>query len=456
MSREPGRPSSWDRAIVIGSGIAGLATARVLADYFDQVLVVERDHDPDPGLLSRGGVPHGRHVHGLLAGGAHAMERLFPGLREQLASRGTLPFDHGVGMLSCLPQGVVPPTPTGMTIQMVSRGLLESVVRERVTALPQVRFLYGATVESLSTDPAGKAVTGVRLVRRTTAGGSGSAESHDGDLVVDCSGRFSKVVDWLTAAGFPEPHEKVVDPGLVYVSRLYEGPHCGWNGLIQPVQAPSHPRGVYVTRIEGRRLLITLFGCAGQEPPTDEDGFLAYAASLGNSELDKALAQDHPVTPVYRFGRTENRRRHLHRMRHWPSRLVVLGDAQCAFNPVYGQGMTVASRSALALGRRLAAAKRTGGPDRATDGFQRVLHRMTAYPWLLATAEDRAWEAIADGGHRPSLLARASCWYKARLFVSVLTDPHTFRTFVRVFHAMSPPTVLLRPRVVRSVLRRRG
>jgi hypothetical protein len=78
-----------DRAVVMGGGMAGLATARVLSDHYREVILVERDR-LRIGPEQRRGVPQGGHAHGILAGGRNALEKLFPGISKDLLSGGAL------------------------------------------------------------------------------------------------------------------------------------------------------------------------------------------------------------------------------------------------------------------------------------------------------------------------------------------------------------------------------
>ena len=81
------RRNLGDIAVVLGGSMAGLLAARVLAERFTTVVVVERDRLPDAPEPRRG-VPQGKHIHGLLAGGQQAFEQLLPGLTQELEADG--------------------------------------------------------------------------------------------------------------------------------------------------------------------------------------------------------------------------------------------------------------------------------------------------------------------------------------------------------------------------------
>ncbi|PWK77974.1 2-polyprenyl-6-methoxyphenol hydroxylase-like FAD-dependent oxidoreductase [Lentzea atacamensis] len=441
---ENSKPPRWERAVVIGSGLAGLITAAVLTRHFREVTVLERDSPPVE-AAPRKGVPQGWHVHGLLVGGADSLEKVFSGLRSELSAGGAQTFDHGEGARFYLPDGQPPVRAVGLNVQTFSRGFLEAVVRRRVADLPSIRFEYGVTADRLFADQSGGSVRGVDAVRH----GDGKVVRLEADLVVDCSGRFSRVADWLEGISYPRPAETVVDPQMVYASRFYQGPDTNWSVLYQPVCLPNRPRGAYAVRVEDGRLLVTLLGLAGNAPAAGEHGFDEFLMSVGNPELEKVVSASQPVSPIHRFARTENRRRELHRMRHWPDGFICLGDAYCTFNPAYGQGITVAAKSALRLDRELRRSRDLSGMSRKV---QRGLHRIAFNPWMMATIDDRVWAAHITG-QQPSLHAQVAGRYKNRLYRLILHNANAHLIFAQVFHAIRPPTALLSPRILYGVLR---
>ncbi|MGB8201434.1 MAG: NAD(P)-binding protein [Pseudonocardiaceae bacterium] len=446
MTAEPG----WERALVIGSGIGGLATARVLAEHFSRVTVVDKDHVSIEGA-PRPGVPQARHVHGLLGKGAEVLEGLFPGLCAELETLGAVCFDHGQGVCTHTPHGPVPRARVGRPIQVFTRELLESRIRRRVVAIPSVQVTGGVRVTGLRTDSSGRRVVGVTAIRLPSTPSPASEDVLPTDLVVDASGRFSALPQWLEAIGYPQPRDRVVNAGLAYSTCLFDGPDEDWRVIYHVNSAPHLPRGAYAIRTESGQWLVTLFGAAGDHPPVKLDGFSRFAQSLNNPELKKIVDGGNLVAGVHHYARTENRLREYHRLPRWPERLVVLGDAVCAFNPIYGQGMTVASLEAVALGAQLTRS-RTGAETRPEGRlFQQRLPWITAVPWLLSTNEDQLWQAHMNG-HRARLSARALHWYMNKLLDATITDPQVYRAFLNVFHMVRRPTHLARPSVLLRAL----
>lgn len=428
------------QAVVVGAGVGGLAAARVLADHFERVLVLEAGELPSV-PRPRTGTPQARHVHGMLARGATQLEELFPGLRAQLVAAGAPLFDHGLSASTTVFAGRVPRVRAGVMAHGFSRDLLEWTLRDRLRRLPAVIVRDSSPVAGLRWSVDTARVVGVRLA---------SAELVDAAFVVDASGRFSALPQWLAQAGYPAPAEQVVDARLGYATMLFQAPDQDFEALQQMNSAPEQTRGAFVVHTDGGTWTVTLFGAGGDHPPTDEPGWRQFASSLGNPDLDTLLRAATPVpgVAVHAFKRTENRLRRYARMPRQPKGLVAIGDSVAAFDPVFGQGMTVSILEAVALGRALAAADE---PEAATAPAQRSIARIVRTPWLMSVSEDLAWQHYRTRGTLPPWL-RALLWYKRRLIRLVVSDPCVLRVFLGVYHMVRPPAALFNPRIAGKVL----
>ncbi|MGH3801773.1 MAG: NAD(P)/FAD-dependent oxidoreductase, partial [Pseudonocardiaceae bacterium] len=432
-------------AVVIGAGMSGLLAARVLAETFARVLVLERDTLPH-GPEFRPGVPQSRHVHVVLARGTQIYEELFPGLHAELGDAGASFIDCGYAQV-LFPRGWAIPTQSGMPLLLASRLLLETHVRRRVAALDGVEIRDATQVSALCFDASGTTVVGVRATCRGSSLHQELTSTIEATLVVDASGRCSKLADWLHTSGRSRPQETVVDARLGYASRLYELPeHRRTDPAVfaELLHAPDLPRGYSAIRIEGGRLLVTLQGAAGHHPPHDQEGFTAFVRSL-RSPLHQMLQDLRPTSPIYRFARTSSRKVAYHRISDWPGGLIALGDAVCSFNPVYGQGMTVAGIEALLLRDLLAR-----GRDVTAVGcrrFQRQLARAIAWPWLLATFADRGWQE----GHHPDPVMRCAEWYMDQWLGAIPGNSAMFVRFLRIAHLLAGPGALLHPVVLTRI-----
>ena len=445
----PAAPGRTGHAVVIGGSIAGLWAARVLADHVARVTVVERDQFPDTPTV-RKGVPQARHVHVLLAGGMRVLDRLLPGLDDELAMAGAPLVDWLDDCRILAAQGWLPRFPSGIASRTCSRALLEWSLRRRLLGNPRIAFLPGH--DALGLLAPGARVAGV-MVRRRDGTTQGPAEELRADLIVDASGRDTKTPAWLRELGYGAVAETTINAFLGYATRWYRRPAGAgddWRSLFILSRPPHLTRGGVIFPVEGDAWAVTLSGIARDYPPQDEAGFLDFARSLPDPALYEAIKAAEPLTPVYGYRRTENRLRHYERLPRWPLGFVALGDAVCAFNPVYGQGMTASANAALTLDRCLRAAPRD---DRGAVAprFQRALARTNAAPWTLATSEDFRWPATEGG--RPDRRTRLMHGYMNRVIPLLPGNAAAARTFVAVLQLVAPPRALFRPAILGPVIR---
>ena len=431
-----------DHAVVLGASIAGLLAARVLAETYAQVTVLDRDALA-PGVAPRRGVPQGRHVHALLARGQHVLEELFPGLTDELVEQ-SAPVGDMLGDARLLFGGHrLAPALTGLQVVSVSRPLLEDRIRARVRALAAVRFAPPCDVAGLLPSPDRRRVVGVRVLRRADAS---AGETIDADLVVDATGRGSRTPRWLEALGFEPPEQEQLRVDVGYATRRYRLPADSLCGDVACVHGPTpeRPRGGALARIEGDTAMLTLFGMLGDHPPKDSAGFDAFARSLHFPDLHEAIAAAEPLDDPVGFRFPANVRRRYERLRRFPDGLLVFGDAVCSFNPIYGQGMTVAALQALALRDHV----RPGLPPRSRS-VQRSIARAIDVPWELALGADLSLPDV-DGPRPPR--RRVANAYMSRLLAAAADDPQLSRAFVRVTGLIDPPEALLRPATALRVL----
>jgi 2-polyprenyl-6-methoxyphenol hydroxylase-like FAD-dependent oxidoreductase len=448
------------QAIVIGGSMAGLLAARVLSDHFDQVTIVERDRLPN-GPAFRPGVPQSRHAHALPARGQQLLEQLFPGLGAELDAAGAVSAEIPGDVLWMTAAGWCHRFQPGLQGICLSRELLEWQVRRRLLGPENmVCFREEADVIGLVPSQDRRAVVGVRVRPRGRGPMSAAhVEELPADLVIDASGRTSRTRRWLEALGYPAPKETHINSLLGYASRYYARPHGArrdWTALYI-MAAPGAPRGGLILPIEGDRWLVTLSGYGGDYPPTDEEGFLAFARSLRSELLFEAIKDAEPLSAIVGNRFSENRLCHYDRMPRRPERLLVLGDAVCAFNPVYGQGMTMAACAATVLDDclweqdgRYPGGELTGLAKR----FQRQLARSNATAWLMATVEDLRYPTTT--GAKPTLATRLLHRYVDRVIHVSAQNRAVSRVFFEVMNMVTPATALLRPDVLIPVLLESG
>lgn len=436
------RATVGDHAVVLGASLTGLATAVTLSQRFDRVTIVERD-PPPPAAQPRRGVPQGRHAHLLLPAGMRGLADLLPGFVDDLRNRGAHVIDAAEFRFH-LGGGRLAVDDTALTISGATRPLIEWIVRGRVGALPGVRIVDGHDVVGLAASADGARVTGARIRARS---GETEIETVPAALVVDATGRGSRSPQWLADLGYTEPREERLDVGVHYTTRLFRRDPADLGGCRHVVVGlpPGDGRGGLALAVEGGRWLVTLVGSQGRRPPTPLSGFVEYARSLWRPDLYEIVAGAEPLGDASIGAFPAYLRRRYDRLRRFPGRYVVTGDALCSLNPVYAQGMSVAIREAQVLGDVLDRHRL----DRVGPRFLREAMRDVDAAWLMATGADLADPAVE--GPRP-VSWRVVNAYMNRLLPVAHRDPVVANAFLEVTAMVARPQRIMRPRIAVRVL----
>lgn len=425
-------------AIVIGASMGGLLAARALSNHFQSVTVLERDAFPADDV-PRKGVPQGRHAHGLLARGQDVIESYFPGWTSEVVAAGGLSGDiandvHWVGHGVRLKAG-----PSDLSGLLASRAVLEGHVRRRLEALDGVELMERRNVVDLLV--ANETVCGVRVQI------DGRVEEIAADLVVDAGGRGSSSPAWLPRLGFEAPPEEAIEIGAGYTTRLYRRRPSDIGGKLAVVVAGSAPNwrnGVVLAQSEDR-WIVSIGGYLGDHAPTDDRMFAAYAASMTAPEIHQVVTSAEPLSDFVSYRFPASRRCRYERLARFPQGYLVFGDAICSFNPVYGQGMTVAAQEAAALDGCL----RKGG-DRLAQRFFKAAAGVVDVPWDIAVGNDLRHPAVK--GARPAFV-RFINWYIGKLHLAAQHDARLSNAFLSVANLVASPATLLSPAVALRVLR---
>jgi 2-polyprenyl-6-methoxyphenol hydroxylase-like FAD-dependent oxidoreductase len=334
---------------------------------------------------------------------------------------------------------------------------MDWALRAKLKTMNSVAFLGNCDVVGLLTDASCQRVTGVQMrVRTPSLPSPGETTEVRTALVVDASGRTSQAPRWLEALGYCAPKEVIVNADHGYSSRFYRifpDAKRDWRALYVQPAPPTDVRGGLIFPVEGNRWLVSLWGGAKDYPPNDDAGFLKFARSLRTPLLYETICQAEPLTAISSFRSTANRLRQFDRLPRQPENFVVLGDAACAFNPVYGQGMTTAAIEAVLLDALLARYRKTGDLTGLAPEFQRRLARANSTPWMLATGEDLRYSKTGVG--QSPWVTRAMRWYLDRILQTSLGDIKVRQVFLETMHMLKPLTALFHPRMVIRALRNR-
>ncbi|MCD9145986.1 NAD(P)/FAD-dependent oxidoreductase [Streptomyces albireticuli] len=443
------RPARHRRAVILGAGMTGMLAAAALAPHTDEIILVDRDELP-PEPAPRKGLPQARHAHLLWSGGARTIESLLPGTHQRWLEAGARRIALPTGLASLSPQGWIRRWPEMQYLIACTRDLLDWVVREQALALPGVTLLRRTEPVTLLGNA--RHVTGVRV--RDTA--DGTEQDLEAGLVVDATGRGSRIPQWLTDLGLPRVHEEVVDSGLVYATRIFRAPDGTEDFPVVNVQAdtrePVPGQTATLVPIEDRRWLVTLSGTRGGEPTKDPALFEPFARQVRHPVVADLITDAEPLTDVTVTRSTVNRRRYYERLATWPAGLTVLGDAVATYNPVYGHGMSVAAHSAQALRTEL-----TRHPLDASElarRVQRATGKAVDTAWALATGQDILYPGAT--GTQPPPAARLLRAYMDRVALTATGRPAVARALISAMTLSRPLTTLATPDMMIAALRGPG
>ena len=434
-------------AVVIGGSIAGMLAARVLADRFESVTIVETDQLPlQPEV--RKGVPQSPQPHVLLTRGYRILEELFPGIGSELSAAGALSIDW-VREFHHFVQGkwsLNDVAPSEIVSFTCSRPLVEWAIRQKLTEFPQVNFVEKHRAVGLLTN--GTQVTGIRM--QAIAGDNVDVPAT---LVVDAAGRRSHTPQWLESLGFDSPKETFVNPFVGYATRRYKQPEGftdDWKVMLISQEPPDNKRLGYLAKIEGGEWIATLGGYGHDFPPLDNEGFLEFARSLSNPKFYETIKDAEPVSPIIAHRATVNRLRHYEKTQ-MPQGFVALGDAVCALCPVYGQGMTVSALSAMVLKDWLSHGNLN------VSRFQKSLAKSNSIHWTLATQMDSRFPTTSGiTSKSPNLIGKIFAWYNQQVIASASFDSDLHTLYLEIMQFLKSPLALYHPQVVFRVLKLRS
>jgi len=428
-----------ERAVVLGASMAGLLAARVLSKFYCTVTLVERDELPDAPAQRRG-VPQGRHVHALFSGGSLALGQLFPGLLDELVAAGANVIDDGDLSRVSLRMGGHElnrsgkfADPASAVAYLASRPLLESHVRRRLRAIDNVSILDGHDVVEPIADQRDR-VRGARVVNRDT----GDESELDAELVIDATGRGARTPAFLDNLGYGRPVEQRSVMHVTYSSQLLRIPPgmvTEKMTLVFPV--PERPTNGGFLAYEHDTWMMTVGGWAGHQPPADLAGLITCAAVFAPPPLVAALQAGEPLREVSVFRYHGSVWRRYDKLRRFPTGLLVIGDAICSFNPVYGQGMTMAGLEAIALRDCLA----RGDADLSRRFFRAVAKQVAPVWWLNRANEFSSFQFQ----ERRSVLMRLMSWGNDTVLTAAENDTVLTERLFRVANLVDPPTRLLHP-----------
>lgn len=441
-----------DRAVVLGGSIAGMLAAVPLSEVYREVILVDRDDlsGPEPGrpagvMPVRRAVPHGWQLQAILSKGQVVLEDMFPGMTDELVSYGASIGDFNKNIRWYFDGRKIKQVQSDMTAIGAGRPLLENRIRARLAAFPNVVFRQSTDILGLVASPDRRRITGARVQAQTPGA---EAETLEADLVVDTTGRGSRSPRWLTELGYPEVEVETVKIGLHYTTGNFlidrADDLLGEDVACIPVSTPNIPRGAIHVRLPGYNA-ITLTGMLGQKPPTDREGFLAYAKSLAVPDVAEVIRRAEFAHDPVPFNIPEARRRRFDKMASFPDGYLIMGDALCALNPVYAQGMTVAAIEATVLRDHLG----HGTAPQPLKFLRDVVKRGTGTAWDVSSSGDFSFPGVEG---KNNIKFRMGGWFVPKVTAAAEFDDKLSSAFMRTAGLMAPPTSLMRPGLMARAL----
>ena len=435
-------------AVVCGGSMAGLLAARVLADAYDSVTVVERDVLPEAAAQRRG-VSQGRHLHALLRRGSSVLEELLPGLFDELVAAGANVIDGTDASViraqvgdHLLRRSGMFADPDSLVTQVASRPLVEAHVRRRVRALANVVFMENHDVVEPVLGHADR-VTAALVVDRATS----QQRSLEADIVVDATGRSARTPAFLELNGYPGPPEQKYAVGLSYSSQFFRVPDGALTEMMV-LTAPTRdrPTGVGLLAYEHGTVILTLIGIAGRRLPTVLPGMMALVTELLPDSITDALYAAEPLGEVTAQHYPTSAWRRYDKLKRFPGGFAVIGDAVCSFNPVYGQGMTSAAIQAKALRDSLIDAD----ADSLSQLYFRHAAKQIAPMWRANRVNDFAVIPVHDWRSVPQRILN---WQLDKVMAAASNDLAVTEMCLRILGLTAPPTHLLRPAMLSRVMK---
>ncbi|AXK18645.1 NAD(P)/FAD-dependent oxidoreductase [Bacillus sp. COPE52] len=434
----------FNKAIVIGGSMAGKFAAKALSTSFKEVIILEVGDKWD-GKASRKRVPQSDHPHVLLKGGEKAIEELFPTITNELIKAGSI-INNFTRDLKWHQFGLWKQPFIG-EVHMIqqSRPLLEWHIQKRINQISNITITYKTLVNGLLVDGKLNKVCGVKVKYLET----GMQEEVHADIVIDASGFGSKSMEWLREYEIEVQEEKVrID--LFYATKMFqlkENEELDCCNMLMSPSFPENPYGVLIQTIEDNRYFVTFSGYANEKAPQTDDEFYDFAENLSISNVTDFLNKAEGITDIKTYKIPYQVRRRFDLVNNVPEGLLVVGDAQCRFDPVFGQGVSVAAMEAHQLQLLLQSRKQL---DKTfTQQFYKKTADIIEIPWDMTTTEISRHPQLK---RELTTKQKFQLWYTKQIYRLSASDSDVYIRLVRVMNLIRSPFHLFHPKVLLAVL----
>jgi NAD(P)H-flavin reductase/ferredoxin/2-polyprenyl-6-methoxyphenol hydroxylase-like FAD-dependent oxidoreductase len=436
-------------AVVIGGSIAGIAAAKVLSESFDRVIVLEKDgrHSRREG---RPGAAQGWHLHHLLTAGQIELERIFPGIVDDMVREGAFKVDMADQYRIRLGGTWKKPGTSDIQIVCAGRPLLEWCVRRRLDDEPRIEFHYEAEVGDLVYDRGDNCVVGVAVDR------DGDLDVVPAEFVVDASGKNTRIPEFLEHIGIgaPEVEQDIINC-FYSTMQHHVPPERQWQDKVMVICYAYRPyedtyAAQYYTDNSRSILSTSLVAYNCYSPPRTAREFREFADLMPSPVVGENIDGLEPASPIYNFRYPNMLRLRYEKMRNLPRALLVVGDAYTSADPVSGLGMTLALKEVREM--QLLLTKYGSGHRDLPRRYYRKISRMADTAWFVIREQNLRFDWIKDVERKRPFYFSALTWYMDRVIELVHDDLDTYREFLAVVHLVKPPSALMTPKVAGRVL----
>lgn len=430
----------FNHAIVLGGGFSGMLSSYVFSHYFDQVTLIEKYALSADTIMNR--IPQANHLHVLMKHGQDLLEQLMPGILSDLAKHSLEEIDWSADTRWYGPFGPYPQYESDIKTLSFSRICLDQCMRERILALKNVNVLKAEVIDITC------AVKKANVLRIDTVQYMDAANKPTfvtANLIVDARGRRSNASEWLKRLGFQVLAPRIVQNELGYASRIYKiltNHPYPFKQIYLQTRPGRITKGAVISPIEHQHMIVTALGLGKDKPIRDEDAFHHFLTQLPGEEIKHLLKKLKPVSSIHTYRNLKNCHYRFGKMKRWPAGFIVIGDAACLLNPVYGQGMTLVTKQILTLQSTLVRLQKEKQKPNLNweHAFQKKIDQITFLPWLMATTEDQRNLATA----LPFYL-RALHYYFDFILKHAVSHHKTHHIFLRMLHMVKSPYHLFNP-----------
>lgn len=435
------------KAVVLGGSISGILSARVLSDFFEEVIIIEKDQQSALKQVRRS-VPQGRHLHVLLETGLQVMDELFPGFSNILIEKGSSIIDSQNDVSWYHFNVWKKRYKSKLRLALQSRPLLEHLLREKLLdQCKNVTMITDTRVIGLIHDETIDRITEVKIANNDNR----DNQTIKCDFIVDAMGRGSTCDSWLKELGFKTPESKSIHIGMGYTSLLLKPNKPivkDWKALfIHPYPPYNTKYGAIIPQEKDEngeeRYMVALSGCLDDHAPKNLNGFLNFANSLDSHEISEFIRNAVPVSDFSYYRSNKNTRKYYEKLKHLPKGIVSIGDAILVPNPIYGQGMTVASLEAKTLYETL-----SKGLKDVEKRYYNKIEPLLDFAWDITSGENFRFPEV-EGKRSIKIIAQNI--YSKHLFILAGTEEKVWDGFVHVLLFLKHPMSIFRPYMIYKV-----